>query len=110
MKKVKKVTNQLYPLARSANRLSLLTGVLGNTVSREEIEQAMTIDLIPRQPVKPVVAENIRFESVTDAAKFLTKSPRRQSKDQYFDAVCSMRLKISRMCTQDCWEGYYWAE
>lgn len=106
-----KVKNPVFPLASSCNRIALLTGIVAGTVPNAEIEAAVLKDTEKRKRNKPVVAEGIRFDSVTDAARHMVAQSRmRLSKDDYFDLVQRKMKKISRMCTQDCWEGYYWAE
>jgi hypothetical protein len=106
-----KVTNNVFPLASSANRIALLTGILSGTVGDREVEAAVLKDTEKRKRKKPVVAEGIYFDSVTDAARYMVnKSHARLKKDDYFDLVQSNLKRISRMCSQDCWEGYYWAE
>jgi len=106
-----KVTNTVFPLATSCNRIALITGIVAGTVPREEVEAAVIKDLERRPHKKPVVAEGIRFDSVTDAAKFIVAlQGKRMPKDEFFRRVQGQIKRISRMCTQDCWEGYYWAE
>ena len=65
-----KVVNQFFPMARSAYRIALLSGILSKTVTDKEIESVMLKDSETRKRKKPVRAEGIYFESVTDAAKF----------------------------------------
>jgi len=106
-----KVENPVFPLASSSNRIALLTGIVAGTVGKAEITKAVLKDTERRKHKKPVVAEGMYFDSVTDAARFLvSKGVRGLHKDVYFDLVQSKMKKISRMCTQDCWAGYYWAE
>lgn len=106
-----KVQNTVFPLATSANRIALLTGILAGTVGDREVEAAVLKDTEARRRTKPVVAEGIRFDSVTNAAKHIVLSQhKRMPKDVFYRSVQSQIKRISRMCSQDCWEGYYWAE
>lgn len=106
-----KVTNTVFPLASSANRIALLTGILAGTVGEREVEHAVLKDTETRRRAKPVVVEGIRFDSVTDAAKYMVlQTGTRMNKDRFYHSVQSQIKRISRMCSQDCWEGYYWAE
>lgn len=106
-----KIVNNVFPLAISSNRIALLTGILSGTVGDREVEAAVLKDTEKRAHRKPVVAEGIYFESVTEAAKVLvTTRTGRMTKDTFFRAVQSEQKRIARKCTQDCWDGYYWAE
>ena len=106
-----KVENTVFPLASSSNRVALLTGIVAGTVGKAEITEAVLKDTLRRKHKKPVVAEGMYFDSVTDAARFLvSRCVRSTNNNVYFDLVQSKMKSISRMCTQDCWEGYYWAE
>lgn len=106
-----KVSNTHYPLTSSANRIALLVGITAGTVKRPEVEAAVLKDSEKRAYRKPVVAEGIRFESVTDAAKSIVSNrSSRLNKYNFFRAVQSEQKRIARMCNQDCWEGYYWSE
>jgi|APFre7841882793_1041355.scaffolds.fasta_scaffold44458_1 hypothetical protein len=104
-----KVANTVFPLASSANRISLLLGAHAGTVDRKEIESAVLHDTGKRLYRKPVRAEGIYFGSVTDAAKTLVSMRHgRLTRDQFYRLVQAEVKRISRKCTQDCWEGYYW--
>jgi len=104
-----KIVNKVFPMASSANRIALLSGVLSGTVGDREVEAVMLVDSEPRAYRKPVRAEGIYFESVTEAAKVLVSMRNgRMDKDSFFRAVQSEQKRISRKCTQDCWDGYYW--
>lgn len=104
-----KIVNKVFPLTISANRLALLGGVLSGTVGDKEVESAMIADSGKRAYRKPVRAEGIYFESVTEAAKVLVSMRKaRMSGDEFFRAVQSEQHRISRKCNQDCHDGYYW--
>lgn len=105
-----KTVNTVFPLASSANRVAIITGLLAGTVSKVEAELAVERDVGKRTRCKPVVAAGVRYDSVSDAAKFLVLiRPGRSSKEAFFRAVQSEQKRIARLCTQDCWDGYYWA-
>lgn len=104
-----KITNTVFPLASSANRIALLLGIVAGTVDNTEIEHAVLLDSSPRNTRKPVRAEGIYFDSVTDAAKVLvTMRHARLNKNEFYRLVELERKRIARKCSQDCWEGYYW--
>lgn len=104
-----KIVNTVFPLASSANRIALLAGVLSGTAGDQEIESAMLKDSGKRAWRKPVRAEGIYFASVTEAAKTLvTMRSGRMNKDTFFRAVQSEQKRISRLCTEDCHDGYFW--
>ena len=108
---MKKALNITFPMASSAHRIAIVTGLLAGTVDREEAMVAVIQDAQGRAHKKPVVAEGVRYDSVTDAAKFLVLvRGGRSSKEQFFRAVQCEQKRIARLCTQDRWEGYYWAE
>jgi hypothetical protein len=104
-----KIVNNVFPLASSANRIALLSGVLSGTVGDREVEAAMLKDSESRRRDKPVRAEGIYFASVTEAAKVLvTNQYGRLDKDTYYRKVQAKIKQISRMCTEDCHDGYFW--
>lgn len=104
-----KIVNNVFPLASSANRIALLTGIIAGTVGDKEVEAAVLKDTEARRRSKPVCAEGLYFASVTEAAKFLvTAENGRLNKDTYYRKVQARVKKISRMCTEDCFDGYYW--
>lgn len=104
-----KIVHNKFPLTRSANRIGLLCGIVAGTVDSAEIEAAVINDSMPRPRKKPVRAEGIYFESITDAAKALVSMENgRMNKDDFYRAVQSRAKKIARMCDQDCWDGYFW--
>lgn len=104
-----KVANTVFPLASSANRFALLLEVHAGTVDKAEFMEAVLHDLEKRPHRKPVRADGMYFPSVTDAAKALvTQRYQRLSKDEFYRRVQSEVKRISRLCTQDCHEGYYW--
>ena len=106
-----KVQNTVFPLASSIHRAALITSIVAGATGKDEAEAAVLHDLQPRRHKKPVVAEGIYFESVTAAAKALVaRRVRKASKETFFRIVQSEQKRIARMCTEDCWEGYYWAE
>lgn len=108
---MKKALNITFPMASSAHRIAIVSGMLAGTVEKEEAMQEVLHDMTPRAHKKPVVAEGQRYDSVTDAAKFLVLvRGGRSSKEQFFRAVQCEQKRIARLCTQDCWDGYYWAE
>ncbi len=108
---MKKALNITFPMASSAHRIAIVSGMLAGTVGRQEAMMNIAQDAVPRAHKKPVVAEGQRYDSVTDAAKFLVLvRGGRSSKEKFFRAVQSEQKRIARLCTQDCWEGYYWAE
>ena len=108
---MKKVQNLVFPLASSANRAELINGLMDGVIKHSEAQAALVLDLSPRPHKKPVVAEGTYFPSVTDAAKaIVAQRLKNVSKDIFFKAVQSEQKRISRWCSQDCWEGYYWAE
>ena len=97
-----KTTPITFPLASSANRIALLVGVLEGTVPAAQIKAEVEHDSLARPYRKPVVAEGIRFDSVTDAAKALTMSDDHR-------VVESRRQQIARWCNADNVDGYYWS-
>jgi hypothetical protein len=104
-----KIVNNVFPLASSANRIALLTGIVAGTVGDKEVEAAMLKDSESRRRAKPVRAEGIYFASVTEAAKVLvTNQYGRLDKDTYYRKVQAKIKQISRMCTEDCHDGYFW--
>ena len=104
-----KIVNNVFPLASSANCIALLSGVLSGTVGDREVEAAMLKDSEARRRAKPVRAEGIYFASVTEAAKVLvTNQYGRLDKDTYYRKVQAKIKQISRMCTEDCHDGYFW--
>ena len=104
-----KIVNNVFPLASSANRIALLTGIVAGTVGDKEVEAAVLKDTEARLRAKPVRAEGLYFASVTEAAKTLvTAEHGRLDKDTYYRKVQSRIKKISRMCNEDCHDGYFW--
>ena len=104
-----KIVNSVFPMASSANRIALLSGVLSGTVDNREVESVMLKDSEKRAHRKPVRAEGAYFASVTDAAKVLVSMRNgRMDKDTFFRAVQSEQKRIARLCTQDQTDGYYW--
>lgn len=104
-----KVANTVFPLASSANRIALLLEVHNGTVDNNELKSALLHDSSKRPYRKPVCAEGIYFPSVTEAAKTLvTVRNDRMSRDAFYRAVQSEVKRISRLCTEDCHDGYYW--
>jgi hypothetical protein len=104
-----KIVNNVFPLASSANRIALLTGIIAGTVGDREVEAAVLKDTESRLRTKPVRAEGLYFASVTEAAKTLvTAEHGRLDKDTYYRKVQARIKKISRMCNEDCHEGYFW--
>lgn len=108
---MKQVIHYKFPLTQSANRIALLCGIIAGTVEKKEVEAAVINDTLPRPRKKPVCAEGIYYPSVTAAAQAIVLSRRaRLNKEEYRRAVQSESKRIARMCEQDCWNGYYWAE
>lgn len=109
-----KTTNTIFNLAQSASRVALLVGITAGTVCSREIEAAVLADVEPRRHKKPVVAEGVRYESVTAAAKALvtarSSTALRMRKEVFFSLVQSEQKRISRLCTKDVTVGYYWSE
>lgn len=104
-----KIVNNVFPLASSANRIALLTGIVAGTVGDKEVEAAVLKDTEKRRRSKPVRAEGLYFASVTEAAKTLvTAEYGRLDKNTYYRAVQARIKKISRMCNEDCHDGYFW--
>lgn len=108
-----KTLNTTFPLAQSANRIALLVGITAGTVSTAEIESHVLHDTIKRKRSKPVVAEGQWYKSITAASYDIVSmraSSKRLTKMEYTKVVKSEQQRISRLCTADCWEGFYWAE
>lgn len=104
-----KIVNNVFPMTFSANRIALLGGILSGTVGDKEVEAAVLKDSEKRAYRKPVRAEGIYFESVTDAAKVLVAMRNgRMDKDAFFRAVQSEQHRISRLCNKDQTDGYFW--
>lgn len=111
-KQVPKKTPQDFPLQRQAGRVALLSGILCETVGREEIQHAMIVDTGKREYRKPVVVEGIRFQSVVEAARWLVA--RRpgyvyMTNHEYVSALNAAKKYITYWCNKDDTEGYYWA-
>lgn len=105
-----KVIDTKFPLTHSANRVALVTGLIAGLVDKAEAQESILHDTMARKWKKPVVAEGTRFESVTAAAQHIVAQRRgKLSPNDHFRAVQSEVKRISRLCTQDCWEGYYWS-
>lgn len=111
MQVAKKVTPQQFKLTTQAGRMGLLLGISAGTVLRKELEVVALQDAEKRPYRKPVVVEDIRFDSVTEAAEYLLKQHMRRYKviDVARKLDCYQHM-IARKCNQDCWAGYYWAE
>lgn len=108
--KVTKVTNTVFPLASSANRIALLVGITAGVVERAEIEAAVIHDTEARPHKKPVVYQNKRYPSVSAAARsYVEQTARRYTRDTYFNKVQAAQKMIARMANDDCWEGCYWS-
>jgi hypothetical protein len=105
-----KVIDTKFPLTHSANRVALVTGLIAGLVSKAEAQDSIVHDTLARKWKKPVVAEGTRYESVTAAALSAVNARGvKLSPQDHFKAVQSEVKRISRLCTQDCWEGYYWS-
>jgi homoserine kinase len=100
----KKVKAAHFPLATQSGRVALLTGVLAGVVGKDELQQAVTQDVQRRQYRKPCVSYGIRYDSVSEAARAAGAVGARAH------LFPNMVKNISRWCTQDCWEGFYWCE
>lgn len=108
---MKKVQNQVFPLASSTGRTALITGIVKGTVSTSETTNAIIHDLQPRRNKKPVVVNGAYFESVTAAAQAIVKAKDNyKNKDEYMKRVQCEQKRIAYKCNQDCWEGYFWSE
>lgn len=108
-----KTQNVTFPLSHSATRIALLIGITAGTVSTAEIESYVLQDTVKRKRAKPVVAEGKKYKSITEASHdivLMRSGANRMSKLAYTRAVKSEQQRISRLCTADCWEGFYWAE
>lgn len=106
-----KSRNITFPLASSAYRIAVISGLIAGTVTRNEAMMNIVVDATQRRHKKPVVAEGVRYDSVSDAAKFLVLlRPGRSSKEAFFRAVQNEQKRIARLCNQDRSEGYYWSE
>jgi cell division protein YceG involved in septum cleavage len=106
-----KATNIKFPMASSAHRIAIVSGLISGLVGRAEAMRTIEQDAGQRRHKKPVVAEGVQYDSVTDAAKFLVLvRPGRLSKEAFFRAVQNEQKRIARLCNQDQTEGYYWAE
>jgi hypothetical protein len=106
MPRVNKVVPQQFPLAQSAMRVALLAGILAGFVQDQEIKDAVLLDTEPRPHKKPVVAWGIRFDSIILAAEYAKRRFAYTEKR----TLNGWRLRIAKMCNQDAWEGFYWAE
>lgn len=99
----------VFPLTKQAGRIGLLAGIAAGTVTRAELEFTTLLDTEKRPYRKPVVADGIRYESVTDAAVSIlgkTKSKRYS----YAKRMDAMRHRIAAYCNADNVEGFYWSE
>lgn len=113
------MSTQLKPktltLTKSANRVALLCGIAAGTVTNKELEAVVIQDTAPREYRKPVVAEGQFFLSVSDAARWMYKNNAgnrffvKGNRTEY-QVINSLQQRISRWCTADDVEGYYWAE
>lgn len=104
-----KVANTVFPLASSANRIALLLELRSGNVSNEEFDNTVLHDTERRPYRKPVCVEGIYFPSVTEAAKtMVTMRNHRLNRETFYRRVQSEIKRISRMCTEDTHEGYYW--
>lgn len=113
MKKIwKKAVNaqpKTFSLTKSADRIALLCGITAGTVSRAEVTTAILNDTEKRPYRKPVVANFIRYPSITAAAEALCSGC-----DTWYNYtsndLSAMRKHITHLCNKDDVPGYYWAE
>lgn len=109
----KKIVPHQFPLSTQAGRVALLAGVLSGHVGKQEIVRAIEQDMETRPRVKPVMAWNRRFESVTAAAHWAIRwKPEFCAGGIAGDHARLERARklIGRRATQDCWEGFFWCE
>jgi hypothetical protein len=111
-----KIANTTVALNSSSNRVALLLGLHSGNISLPELEQAILQDTAPRQYRKPVVFQNRRFDSVTDAAHYIyrvqpdLRSLRKGTQGSEHAIINRLIKRISRLATQDATEGCYWSE
>lgn len=99
---MRKVKHKEFPLAGQSGRVAILLGVLDGSVKEAEIKHYVSRDVEKRPFRKPVVANGVRYESVTAAARAIAKS-------NELNAVEAERKRIAQLCNEDCWVGYYWS-
>ena len=103
-----------FPLTSTCNRMALLLGIHHGQVPTEQLETAIIQDSGPRPYRKAVVVEGRRFDSVTDAAHWVSRTQPNmrnlQNGNHTGDHATIQRLvkRISRWCTDDNRDGYYW--
>ena len=102
----KKATPKVFPLTTVAGRIGLLGGLTAGTVTREEVEYNMLV-VVPRH-----TGGEVRFDSITDAAKYLVMCENGITLNRYDYArkMDCMKHRIARYCNADNVEHYYWAE
>lgn len=106
MPEAKKIQPAEFPLTQSSMRIALLTGILAGTATATEIRAAVEQDAQNRPYRKPVVAWGIRFDSIILAAEYAQRRFARTERR----TLAGWRMRIARLCNQDIWEGFYWAE
>lgn len=103
-----------FPLTKQADRVALLVGITAGTVTRPEVEAAVLHDTAKRPYRKPVVVEHMRFDSVTEAAHYLTARPHfvfsSKNPVTYAKRLDAYKHQIARYCNADNVDGYYWSE
>ena len=97
-----------FPLTCRDGRVALLIGITAGSVGTSEIETAVIRDIEQRPYRKPVVANDIFYDSVSDAAR--AEVGNRTKGLEAHRLVMNATKRISRWCTADNVEGYYWAE
>ena len=97
-----------FPLTSAAARVALLTSITAGTAGDREVEAAVLRDLEKRPYRKPVVAADVYYDSAADAARaIIGRNVRGWNAHR---SISNLARKISRWCTEDNVEGYYWAE
>lgn len=109
--KVAKASYRISPLNTVLGRTMFLTGLQTGAIPLTYIKPTMAMDNEARPYRKPVVVEDIRFDSITEAAEYLLKKEIRRYKviDVPRKMDC-LKHQITRWCNADNVEGYYWAE
>ncbi len=105
-----KVVPQVFPLNTVAGRVGLIAGITAGTVSRAEVEAAVLHDVEPRNRRKPVVVEDIRFSSITNAALYLMRQEKVKQGMAFTRRLDTLKHTIANWCNADTVPGYYWSE
>lgn len=97
-----------FPLTCRDGRVALLIGITAGTVGDREVEVAVLNDIEKRAYRKPVIAGDVYYDSVADAARAIIGCNVRGWNAHR--RISNLARNIGRWCDADNLEGYYWAE